>query len=582
MKTPNMNDILLKNSASEWLYFQNPEKIVIATEIDEVMPALAEIERETNAGKFAAGFLTYEASSAFDTALQTHKSKKLPLLWFGIFDKPISISDTDFSQTKIEQNTNWELNVSKEEYLQQIRTIKEFIGAGDTYQVNHTIRLKNDKFKQDAWPFFLNTFASLDSQFSAFLETDDFAIASGSPELFFEQNGKKIICRPMKGTRPRRPLFDEDLANRDELKNSAKDRSENVMIVDMIRNDLSLIAEKGSVKPTKLFEVEQFATVWQMTSTVEAMTNATIPEIFTALFPCASITGAPKVRTMQIINELENSERGVYTGCIGYIEPNKKARFSVAIRTVSIDKKNRTAEYGIGSGVVWNSNPEEEFTECKTKAISLLSPRQHFQLLETMIFEPKNGIYLLNEHLNRLEKAARYFNFKYPESEIVNALKNLSFDEFARLRLRVWRDGSFKIESTPIGKTKPQTETPWRIAFAKTAISKNDPFLYYKTTNRAVYENAKSEMSEADDVVLFNENGEITETTIANIVIEKSGQKFTPPQSCGLLDGTLRQHLIEAGEISEKVITIDELKSTEKIWLINSVRGWIPAKLMDL
>ena len=351
------------------------------------------------------------------------------------------------------------------------------------------------------------------------------------------------------------------------------------MIVDMIRNDLSVIAKKGSVKPTSLFDVKKFASVWQMTSTVTAKTDASLVEIFKALFPCASITGAPKVRTMQIINQLEKSPRRIYTGCIGYVTPQKKARFSVAIRTVAIDKQNGSAEYGTGSGIVWNSDAKAEFAECKTKALSLSEPRPNFQLVETLLFKPKTGISLLNEHLERLEKAAQFFNYFCDISKIRDSLKNLSFNEFTRIRLLVWRNGSFEIESFPLGEKEPKIENTWKIALAKTPIKIDNPFIFHKTTNRKIYELAKAETPNADDVILFNENGEITETTIANIVIEKAGKKITPPIICGLLDGTLRRHLLETGEIDEQKISIDELRAAEKIWLINSVRGWIPAQL---
>ncbi|MFC1467866.1 aminodeoxychorismate synthase component I [Verrucomicrobiota bacterium] len=502
------------------------------------------------------------------------------MLWFGIYDAPTEINERDFPTAENTGYGDWNFNVSRAEYRAQIARIKDYIAAGDTYQVNHTVRLKNESFQPDtAWPFFLNTFLPLDSEFSAYIETDAFAIASGSPELFFEQDGPKLTCRPMKGTIRRGAYSLVDNREHNLLGQSQKDRAENVMIVDMIRNDLGRIAQPGTVHTTRLFDLEKYATVWQMTSTVTAETETGITDIFKALFPCASITGAPKVRTMELIRELEQSPRGIYTGCIGYIAPNRQARFNVAIRTLAIDKNRGTAEYGTGGGIVWDSEADLEFAECEAKALTLTESRPRFQLLETLLFEPSKGIFLLEKHLERLEQAANYFNFKCDLPAVEKELADFRCDKFARLRLLVSRDGQFELQHVPLGKEKPAIEHPWKLKIAASSVDTRNPFLYHKTTHRTVYKKAKAGCEEADDVVLFNENGEVTETTIANIVIEKRGQKFTPPISCGLLNGTFRQHLLETGRITEKAITVDDLKNADQIWLINSVRGWVPAGL---
>lgn len=579
MLKPQTNEILLKTGATDWLHFQTPERIITAKSVDEVLPALQEIETATQSGKYAAGFLSYEAAAAFDPAFSSCAPGNLPLLWFGIYSDPKTLQEKEFPDTENVECGDWNFSVSRAEYREQIARIKAYIAAGDTYQVNHTVRLHNESFNpEESWPFFLNTFLPLDSEFSAYLETERFALASGSPELFFEQDGNQLTCRPMKGTIRRGPYREVDRRQRNTLGESEKDRAENVMIVDMIRNDLGRIADPGSVHTTRLFDLEKYATVWQMTSTVTAKTRASITDIFKALFPCASITGAPKVRTMEIIHELEQSPRGIYTGCIGYIAPGRQARFNVAIRTLAIDKANGSAEYGTGGGIVWDSEADAEFAECEAKALTLTAPRPRFQLLETLLFEPGKGLFLLDKHLERLTQAADHFNFKCALPAIRQALEAFQCDEFARLRLLVSRDGSFELQHVPLGKERPVIDQAWKLALAKTPVNSHDPFLYHKTTHRTVYEKAKAGCEGADDVVLFNERGEITESTFANIVIEQNGRKFTPPIECGLLNGTFRQHLLESGELIEKIITLDELKSAEKIWLINSVRGWIPAE----
>jgi para-aminobenzoate synthetase/4-amino-4-deoxychorismate lyase len=580
MQQPKKNELLLKNGATQWLHFHSPSRILIARTIDEVLPALREIEAETAAGNHAAGYLTYEAAPAFDSAFKTHTPDQ-PLLWFGIYPEPAPLSESDFPTAPAPATGNWQLNATPESYRAQIAEIKEQIAAGDTYQVNHTLRLQNDAFNPaEGWPFFLNTILPLDSHYSAYLETDTHTIASGSPELFFQQNGNQLTCRPMKGTLPRGPHTAADNQQRNRLGQSAKDRAENVMITDMIRNDLGRIADPGTVHTTHLFDLEKYATVWQMTSTVTAQSDAGIADLFRALFPCASITGAPKIRTMQIIRELEDSPRGIYTGTIGYIAPNRHARFNVAIRTLAIDKKAGTAQYGTGGGIVWDSQADAEFQECQTKTLTLTAPRPRFQLLETALYEPGTGIFLLEKHLDRLQTAADYFNFACDIEKVRETLLNFKSDEFTRLRLLVSRDGKIDLQAVPLGQEKPVITKPWKLELTKGPVDSNNPFLYHKTTHRNVYDQAKAG-STADDVILFNARGEITETTIANIVIQKNGRQLTPPISSGLLSGTYRQHLIETGEVEESILTLADLKTADKIWLINSVRGRIPAYLLE-
>lgn len=580
MRRPKTDEVLLKNGPTQWLFFRRPIRIVTARLLDEIRPALRDIERAAASGLYAAGFLTYEAAPAFDAALATCRPGNLPFVWFGVYDEPATVAERDFPCPKPPRCAVWQLNLSREEYAKRIARIRRYIEAGDTYQVNYTLRLQSRRFPAKAgWPFFLNTFLSLDSGYSAYIETEDFAVASGSPELFFEREGERITVRPMKGTIRRGASREADSRRRRRLRESQKDRAENVMIVDMIRNDLGRIARPGSVRPTRLFEIEQYADVWQMTSTVTARVGAGIEGTFETLFPCASVTGAPKVRTMQIIRELERQPRGIYTGAIGYVAPGGKARFNVAIRTLSIDKRTQTAEYGTGGGIVWDSKAALEFAECEAKALALTAPRPSFCLVETLLFEPGKGMFLLEEHLRRLTASARYFRFACDAGALRKALKHFSGKEFVRVRVLLARDGLWEFETTRLGRRRPLESRPWKLRLAEHAVRSDNPFLYHKTTHRAVYEQALNARADADDVVLFNERGEVTETTVANIVFETAGRKVTPPVACGLLNGTLRRHLLKTGQIAERKIPVAALNSARRMWLINSVRGWIPASL---
>jgi para-aminobenzoate synthetase/4-amino-4-deoxychorismate lyase len=394
----------------------------------------------------------------------------------------------------------------------------------------------------------------------------------------------------MKGTLPRGLTFSKDRKNAETLQNSPKDRAENIMIVDMLRNDIGRVADAGSVETLSRFDVEKYPTVWQMTSAVQGTlsqrrkgaTNTElvdgelsafaplreIKNIFKALFPCASITGAPKAKTMEIIQGLEASPRGIYTGSIGFIAPNGDAQFNVAIRTAVI--QDGKAEYGIGGGIVWDSDAKSEYEEAISKAAILTKRMPDFQCLETMLWED-GEILLLERHLKRLAESAEYFDFKCDFEKIREHLRNLRLKAPTRIRLLLSKDGRFETQTFEIKRDEGVAST---LAVAKEPIDSTDVFLYHKTTNREVYETAKANFPDADDVLLYNERDEVTESCIANIVVELDGRKVTPPVSCGLLAGTFRDELLENGEIEERVITLDDLKCADSICLINSVRKW--------
>lgn len=563
---------VLIQSGSRWLLFQNPIRVITANRPEDVIACLRMIgELVETDGKYAAGFISYEAAPALDPYIKTHPPDDFPLLWFGIYENSSTSTLPSFS-SKI-TNLSWHNSVERIEYGRKIERIKEYIARGETYQTNFTFRLYSD-FRSNAFDLFLALNKAQQAEYGAFLDIGKYVICSASPELLFFQNGEDIRCRPMKGTAPRGRSAVEDKASIKWLKNSQKNQAENLMIVDMIRNDLGRIAWKGSIRVDNLFKIEQYPTVFQMTSSVSAKTSAPFPQIVSALFPCASVTGTPRIRTMEIISELENTPRRVYTGSIGYIFPGKKIQFNVAIRTALIDRQRHIVEYGVGGGIVWDSIIEDEYEECliKTRVLSVESPT--FSLLETFLWTPEEGYFLLDRHLKRLADSAVYFNFPVSIERIREVLissQNHRPKIRHRVRLLVSRNGKISLEEKIL--SIPPLLSPVRIKLATSPIDSNNPFLYHKTTHREVYETARASCSDCDDVLLWNERGEITETSIANFILERNGISVTPPVSSGLLPGTLRSEMLERGEIREEIIPVEEVKKYDKIYLINAVQG---------
>ncbi|PLR95966.1 aminodeoxychorismate synthase component I [Bacillus sp. T33-2] len=559
------------------LTFSNPEEIIIARTIDEVIPCLQRVQDAVESGLYAAGYITYEAAPAFDDAFLVNEQNKMPLLWFGLFSKPgepVSYEPEHYSVAE------WLPDVDIEEYRSRFHKIKQYIKNGDTYQVNYTIRL-NSTFKGDDFSFFKQLAKGQSANYCAYISTEEHSILSASPELFFHLQNNKVTTRPMKGTIQRGKTYQEDLSHLEQLSTSEKNRSENLMIVDLLRNDLGIIAEPGSVEVPSLFSIEQYPTVYQMTSTVTANLSpqTTITDIFKALFPCGSITGAPKISTMKFISELEKSPREVYCGAIGYITPKKEAIFNVPIRTVIIEKSTGKAEYGVGGGITWDSTEEDEYHEIITKAALLQQNRPDFELLESLNL--KNGHYfLLNEHLDRMKKSAEYFGFAIGIENVAEELQKYALtnvNEEQKVRLLVSKDGQATVEGAAITASQNQVT----VALADHPIKKDDIFLYHKTTNRQIYSSFKGRFPEAYDVLLWNEQNELTEFTTGNVVLEIEGELFTPYVESGLLPGTFRKHLLENNQIHERTLTISDLKICTNLWLINSVRKWVNVKHRD-
>jgi len=570
-----MNQIVIHDAKSkQWLKFSAPSQVIKVNCLAEVASGWQLVNELVQKYQlYAVGLISYEAASAFDSSLVTQLNNSFPLLWFGLYDQPEIV---DLPESSANFSLDWQPNVSEELYYQAIAKIKNYIAQGDTYQVNYTIKLLAE-FTKSPWEYFLQLVQAQQADYSAYLDLEDWVICSASPELFFSCDRDLITTRPMKGTVARGYSCDRDLALAQWLHNSEKNRAENVMIVDMIRNDLAKIAQLNSIKVANLFQVEKYPTLWQMTSTVNAKTKASVVDIMPAMFPCASITGAPKSRTMEIIRELEIQPRNVYTGTIGFIAPNSKAQFNVAIRTVVINKKNNRAEYGVGGGIVWDSLGKHEYQECQVKAQILTQKYPKFSLLETILWTAHEGYFLLNYHLQRLEKSAFYFGFNLDLSAIdkrLQLLANSLEDKPHKVRLIVENKGQIHCEAIPLCLSKLSLSQPVKLCLAAKAIDIDNPFIYHKTTNREFYNNILKSYPDYNDVILWNERQEITETCIANIVVKINGLLLTPPVKSGLLAGTFRAHLLAEKKITEAIISKKDLLQCENIYVINSVRKW--------
>lgn len=560
-----------------WRRFANPARVIAAERSQDVVPAIREIERAVEEeGFFAAGYLAYEAGAAYGLDTHTPNPDGLPLLWFGLFRRwePIAPPQPGGAY----RFGAWRPSLDYANYAAAIDRIKETIAAGYTYQANFTFQLQA-AFAGDPWALFADLSGAQRANYCAYVDLGRHVICSASPELFFRQEGETLEARPMKGTAPRGLTTADDRRQIEWLRSSEKNQAENVMIVDMIRNDFGRVARPGSVHVPALFTIERYPTLLQMTSTVTAQTGATLAGVLAATFPCASITGAPKVRTMELLRQLEREPRGVYTGAIGAIAPGRRAQFSVAIRTAVIDRVEGRAAYGVGSGIVWDSDPAAEYDECLLKARVLAAPRQtttDFRLIETLRWTPDEGYFLLHRHLERLADSAEYFGFRCDREAVALALAELAAGLAgpSKARLLLDRIGRIEVEASPLPALPAG---PARVGLARRPIASDDVRLYHKTTRREPYEAARASRPDCDDVILWNERGELTEASVANIILELDGRQVTPPVTSGLLAGTLRAHLLAAGEIVEGALRPDDLARASRLWLINSVRGRQPA-----
>ena len=561
------------------LQLRDPYRVLVAGRNEEVRGVVEQAEVESRAGNWVAGFVAYEAAPAFDDALVVRdRPPKLPLAWFAAFDSAVAEPAAREGGYRM---APWRPEISADDYEANVSAIQELITVGDTYQANYTLRLRG-RVEGDLESVYADLLQAQRGGYHALLRTGRHTVVSASPELFFRWDGRRLESRPMKGTMPRGRWEQEDRRLRERLLASGKDRAENVMIVDLLRNDLGRVARFGTVQVERLFEIERFETVWQMTSTVAADTRPGIGlfDIFAAMFPCGSVTGAPKARTMEIVRSLETSPRGVYCGAIGLLAPpgsgRPRAEFSVAIRTLVVDERDRSAEYGVGGGVVHESTAADEYREAMVKARVLELRRSPVTLLETMRWDPAEGIWLFERHLDRLRSSARYFGIALPEAEIGKLLEAAAGEDPLRVRLLVPERGRPSVEMTPLIPRSPIVG----LAIDTHQVDRSDNLRYHKTTWRTPYEEAAGRHPAADDVVLVNELGEVVETTIANLAVRIGDEWLTPPLEAGCLPGTYRQELVDLGVLHERRVPVGDLIKAEEIAVINSVQGWRPAKLL--
>ncbi|MGB5532389.1 MAG: chorismate-binding protein [Acidimicrobiia bacterium] len=560
---------------------------IVATTVDEVVPALTRVEDATATGLWAVGYVGYEAAPAFDPKLAVRSRRSgsihadLPLVWFGLFTSRVLNPRPDSGLGEYEL-TAWRWVDARACYESAVETIRDHIAAGDVYQVNFTTRLRAT-FSGDPVAFYHDLAAAQSGGYGTYLDTGRYRIASASPELFFDRHpvygGRdRLVTRPMKGTAPRGRWSAEDVVRRRVLETSEKERSENLIIVDLIRNDLGRIADFGTVAVEDLMAIERYDTVWQMTTTVVGSVDPATPlvEVLAGLFPSGSVTGAPKVRVMQMIRDLETEPRGVYTGAIGFVAPSggpgPRASFSVGIRTVVIDGESGDAEYGIGGGVTFDSDPQSEYEEAALKSRILTHGRSDFELVETMRWGPATGWFWLDLHLDRLESSAHYFGVPVQRELLIERL-NAEVDGRGEslVRVSVNRGGRVNISVRPHGGGERR---PVVVAIDTEPVDSSSPFLYHKTTRREVYEERRQRHPTADDVLLVNEREELTESTIANVAVKLGGQWCTPPIDAGCLPGVYRHVLLERGDLIERTIRLSDLERREGIALLNSVRQW--------
>lgn len=535
-----------------------------------------------------AGFVSYEAAPAFDPGLTVRVASDpfadLPFAWFGVFKAPTAVPTLTPSHASYSAY-RWEPSVPRDEYERQVDAIRELIADGETYQVNHTIRL-HGRFSGSDRAFYTALALAQRGGHCCYLDLGRYRILSASPELFFRIDGDRLTTRPMKGTAPRGRTPEEDRMQAAALRATAKEQAENAMIVDLLRNDMGRISKPGSVEVTELFELERYETVWQMTSTIasDLVPSTGLPDVFGALFPSGSVTGAPKKRSMEVIADLETTPRGVYCGAIGWAAPTDGsadpempgASFNVAIRTVVLDTATDTVEYGVGSGITFDSDPGREYRECIDKTRVLTTRRPTFHLLETIAY--REGAFIrMHAHLERMAASAAYLGFAFDNAAASKTLHDAAIGGQDRVfRLTCSRDGAITVATHPL--PAPASE-PVRLAIDQEPVDHNEPMLFHKTTLREPYDKRQRRHADADQVVLINRRGEVTETDIANIAIQRDGSWVTPALDCGLLPGIERSALLAEGKIREGIITPDDLRAAPEVVVFNSVRGWQVARL---
>ncbi len=572
----------------------DPVDELIAYSIEEVIPTINRASQASRDGMWVGGYIAYEAAPAFDDSLAAHSIEGEPLAWFGVFgsvatedDGPPDVSVLSGAPYSV---SGWTPSLAIDEYREAFQAVRDHIEQGDTYQVNLTFPL-TAAFSGSAESFYRDLIAAQRPAYGSLIRHGDRHLVSSSPERFFTISDGRIVTSPMKGTARRGRWPEEDDLARTALIESEKDRAENLMIVDLVRNDLGRVASFGTVNVDELFAVEGYRTVWQMTSTISATLrpSTSLADVFGALFPCGSVTGAPKGSSMRIIADLEDAPRGVYCGAIGFIPPGDGidgASFSVAIRTAVVDESEGLATFGVGGGLTWYSEPDAEYDETVTKALVLARRPEPFGLIETIRWDPalEDPWLFLDAHLDRLASSADFHGIPVDRAEVRSELDRAVVDRTSpgRVRVVVSADGTQvtvdDIEGRFADGPGPEADVVG-LVIDPTPIDRTDPAMFHKTTNRVAYSMRAARHPEADDVVLVNDLGQITETTVANVAVRLNDVWVTPPREDGLLAGVMREHLIRSGRIKERSVSIDDLLRAEAVAVFNSVRGWRTAAI---
>ena len=553
--------------------FTDTIKELKTKDIKEVKPLLDELEAYQNEGYYAVGYVSYEAAPAFETKFQVIDGPLMSeyLLYFTVHEtvqtEPIPLTYDPITLPK-----SWQELTTAEEYKAAIEHIHHHIRQGDTYQVNYTVQLQQN-LTADPFAIYNRLVVEQNAHYNAFIQHDDVSIISISPELFFKKDGDKLTTRPMKGTTNRGLTTETDLAQARWLAQDQKNRSENMMIVDLLRNDMNRISKIGSEDVKSLCQVEQYSTVWQMTSTIETqlLPNSSLSDVFQALFPCGSITGAPKIATMEIIKKVEKQPRGVYCGAIGILVPQGPSIFNVAIRTLQMEETK--AIYGVGGGITWDSNWESEYEETKQKAAVLYRQNPKFDLISTgRIHQGK--LLFLEEHIKRLQESSRYFDYPFNAEKAhyqVEALcQSLDLNTDYRLKMSLAKDGELKFEHSQLTNLSDDF-CQARLVEQRHPLER--PYTFFKTSYRPHLN------IEPHEQIYYNHEGQLLETSIGNIVLKIEDQLYTPPVHLGLLNGIYRQSLIAENKLKEKVLTVKDLKQAQAIYGCNAVRGLYELKV---
>lgn len=559
------------------LSFPEPDDVLVATTHDEVRGVLDRLDAATGAGRWAFGFLSYEAGAGLDPALpRVDPPPGVPLAWFGLGGAPSTVSPVTAPAVWPVAGP-WRPDADAAAHRDAVAAVRARIAAGETYQANLTTTLRGPA-PDDPHAVYAAMATEQGGAHHALLDLGDLVIASASPELFVEADGDALRMRPMKGTAARGPTTADDLAARDRLRADPKERAENVMIVDLVRNDLGRVATTGSVQVTDLCTPERYGTVWQLTSGVTARRAPGIgwADTFAALFPCGSVTGAPKRRSMECLAGLEGGPRGVYCGAIGWVGPTS-GRFSVAIRTLVVDRRAGTATYGTGGGITWGSDPAAEHAELQAKARVLGRRARPAGLLETFAFVDGHARHLAR-HRARLRDAAAYYDLPHDPAAVDRALAAALAGRRAdaRVRLRLAADGAIDVALAPLPQDHP---APVRLAVDDVPIDPADPARHHKVVHREPYDDARARHPGADDVVLVNSRGELVETTVASLAVLLDGTWCTPPLSAGALPGVERAVRVERGELTERTLRPADLERAASVAVLSSLRGWRAAEL---